>query len=254
MDSPLAPLRGSVGRLHQLTRGLDDAQLQAQSYDSEWSIADVLSHIGSGAVIMRRNLEDVLAGRTTPDDFAPSVWDEWNKKSARVKADDALVTDEAVTEALEAVSPGDRTRVAFPMGPITLDFDHAVAMRLNEHAFHTWDVEVVFDDGARLPHDATAVVVDNLELRGQADRCDALDRRPHLGAGARLHRGPVDGQRGVRRGHGRVRTRSGAARRGVQPPRLRPARPGAHAGLHRRRVGTRHPARRLPGFLTLPRG
>jgi uncharacterized protein (TIGR03083 family) len=164
MDSPLAPLRGSVGRLHQLTRGLDDAQLQAQSYDSEWSIADVLSHIGSGAVIMRRNLEDVLAGRTTPDDFAPSVWDEWNKKSARVKADDALVTDEAVTEALEAVSPGDRTRVAFPMGPITLDFDHAVAMRLNEHAFHTWDVEVVFDDGARLPHDATAVVVDNLEL------------------------------------------------------------------------------------------
>ncbi len=62
MDSPLAPLRGSVGRLHQLARGLDDAQLEAQSYCSEWSIADVLSHLGSGAVIMRRNLEDVLAG------------------------------------------------------------------------------------------------------------------------------------------------------------------------------------------------
>ena len=81
MDSPLAPLRGSVGRLHQLIRGLDDTQLEAQSYCSEWSIADVLSHIGSGAVIMRRNLEDVLAGRTTPDDFAPSVWDEWKAKS-----------------------------------------------------------------------------------------------------------------------------------------------------------------------------
>ena len=37
-------------------------------------------------------------------------------------------------------------------------------MRLNEHAFHTWDIEVVFDDGARLPHDVAAVVVDNLEL------------------------------------------------------------------------------------------
>jgi uncharacterized protein (TIGR03083 family) len=164
MDSPLAPLRGSVGRLHQLTRGLDDTQLEAQSYCSEWSIADVLSHIGSGAVIMRRNLEDVLAGRTTPDDFAPSVWDEWNAKSPRVKADDALVTDEALTEALEAVSPEDRARLAFPMGPVSLDFDHAVAMRLNEHAFHTWDIEVVFDDGARLPHDVVAVVIDNLEL------------------------------------------------------------------------------------------
>ena len=164
MDNPLAPLRGSVGRLHQLTRGLDDAQLEAQSYCSEWSIADVLSHIGSGAVIMRRGLEDVLAGRTTPDDFNPSVWDEWNAKTARAKADDALVADEAVTEALEAVSPEDRARTAFPMGPLSLDFDHAAAMRLNEHALHTWDIEVVFDDDARLPHDVAAVVVDNLEL------------------------------------------------------------------------------------------
>ena len=164
MDSPLAPLRGSVGRLHALTRGLDDAQLQAPSYCSEWSIADVLSHLGSGAVIMRRTLEDSLAGRTTPGDFAPSVWDEWNKKSARAKADDALVTDEAVTEAFEAVRPEDRARVAYPMGPMSLDFDHAVGMRLNEHAFHTWDVEVVFDDGARLPHDVAAVVIDNLDL------------------------------------------------------------------------------------------
>jgi len=164
MDSPLTPLRGSVGRLHQLSRGLDDAQLETQSYCRDWSIVDVLSHLGSGAVIMRRNLEHVLAGRTTPDDFAPSVWDEWNAKSARAKADDALVADEAVLEALEAVSAQDRARVTFPMGPLALEFDQFAAMRLNEHAFHTWDIEVIFDDGARLPHDVAAVVVDNLEL------------------------------------------------------------------------------------------
>jgi uncharacterized protein (TIGR03083 family) len=164
MDSPLAPLRGSVGRLHQLCRGLDDAQLGAQSYCRDWSIAGTLSHLGSGAVIMRRRLEDVLAGRPTPDDFAPSVWDEWNAKSARAKADDALVADEAVLEALEAVSAQDRARVTFPMGPLALEFDQFAAMRLNEHAFHTWDIEVVFDDGAHLPHDVAAVVVDNLGL------------------------------------------------------------------------------------------
>jgi len=111
---------------------------------------------------MRRRLEDVLAGRTTPDDFAPSVWDEWDAKSARAKADDALVADEAVLEALEAVSPEDRTRLTFPMGPLALEFDQFAAMRLNEHAFHTWDIEVVIDDGAHLPHDVAAVVVDNL--------------------------------------------------------------------------------------------
>ncbi len=165
MDSPpLAPLRGSVGRLHQLCRGLDDAQLQARSYCRDWSIAEVLSHLGSSAVIMRRNLEDVLARRTTPDDFAPSVWDGWNAKPARAKADDALVADEAVLEALEAVNAEDRARVTFPMGPLAMEFDQFAAMRLNEHALHTWDIEVVFDDGAHLPHDVAAVVVDNLDL------------------------------------------------------------------------------------------
>ena len=164
MDSPLPALRGSVGRLHQLCRGLDDAQLEAPSYCRDWSIADVLAHLGSGAVILRRRLQDTLTGAETPDDFAPSVWDEWSAKSARAKVDDALVADEAVLEALEAVSPADRARLSFPMGPLSPGFDEYAALRLNEHTFHTWDVEVVFDEGAHLPHDAAAVVVDNLGL------------------------------------------------------------------------------------------
>jgi uncharacterized protein (TIGR03083 family) len=164
MESPLPALRNSVGRLHQLCRGLDDAELEAQSYAREWSIADVLSHLGSAAVIMRRRLEDAQVGRATPDDFPPSVWDEWNAKSARAKADDAMVADEGVLEALEAVGAPDRTRLTFPMGPMTFDFDQFASARVNEHVLHTWDIEVVFDEGAHLPHDAAAVVVDNLGL------------------------------------------------------------------------------------------
>jgi uncharacterized protein (TIGR03083 family) len=164
MDSPLPALRNSVGRLHQLCRGLEDAQLEMQSYDSEWTIADVLSHLGSAAVIMRRRLEDTLDGAETPEDVAPAVWDEWNAKSPRARADDALVADESVLEALESVSPTDRARLQFPMGPLSFGFDEFTALRLNEHAFHTWDIEVVFDDDAYLPGDAVAVVVDNLGL------------------------------------------------------------------------------------------
>ncbi len=164
MDSPLPALRASVDRLHELCRGLDEAQLETQSFCNEWPIAGVLSHLGSSAVIMRRRLEDALAGRSTPDDFAPSVWDGWNAKSPRAQADDALVEDEGLFEAFAALPDVDRTRLALPMGPLTLDFDHLVAMRLNEHALHTWDIEVVFDDEAHLPADAAAVVVDNLGL------------------------------------------------------------------------------------------
>jgi uncharacterized protein (TIGR03083 family) len=164
MDSPLPALRSSVDRLHRLCRGLDDAQLQTQSYCRDWSIAAVLSHVGSGAVIMRRRLQDTLAGVETPDDAAPSVWDEWNAKSPRSQADDALEADEELLRALEAVGDADRARLEFSMGPMRLDFDHFAALRLNEHAFHTWDIEVVFDDDARLPAAATAIVVGNLGL------------------------------------------------------------------------------------------
>ena len=47
---------------------------------------------------------------------------------------------------------------------MTVGFDDGVAARLNEHAFHTWDIEVVFDAGCPPAPDAAAVVVDNLGL------------------------------------------------------------------------------------------
>ena len=164
MDSPLPALRHSVGRLHQLCRGLDDAELETPSYARGWSIADVLSHLGAGGAVQRRRLEDALAGLETPEDFAPSVWDEWNAKRARDKAADALVVDESVLEALESVSAAYRARLRFALGPLSLGFDEYAGLRLNEHALHTWDIEVVFDETAHLPHEAAAVVVDNLGL------------------------------------------------------------------------------------------
>jgi len=162
MDSPVRALRASVERLQTLTSGLDDAQVASPSYCDDWSIAQVLSHLGSGAVILQRSLEDVRAGTTTPDDFNPSVWDEWNAKAPRVQADDALVADEAVTEAIEAVDESERARLVFHLGPMSLSFDDLVGMRLNEHAFHTWDIAAALDMGARLSDDEAALVVDNL--------------------------------------------------------------------------------------------
>ncbi len=156
-------------------------QLDAPSYCRDWTIAGVLSHLGSAAVIMQRNLEDALAGRSAPEDFAPSVWDQWNAKSSPSKVDDALAADEGLLEALEAVDESDRVRVTYPFGPLRVSFDDAVGFRLNEHALHTWDIEVVFDDGARLPLDAAAVVVDHLELITRfAARPTGAERTIHL--------------------------------------------------------------------------
>ncbi len=177
MDNPLGALRASVGLLRERRRGLDDAQLESQSYCDEWSVAQVLSHLGSGAVISRRRLDDIRAGQETPADFAPSVWDEWNTKTPRAQADEALVADEALLQSFEAVSRAERDRLTFPMGPLSLGFDEFVGLRLNEHAFHSWDIEVAFADTARLPEDAAALVVDNLALIARfSGRADGQER------------------------------------------------------------------------------
>lgn len=167
MDNPLPPLAASVVRLRGLVRGLGVDQLDSASYAEGWTIADVLSHLGSGAVLMARRLESALAGSPLPDDIAQPVWDEWNAKSPQAKADDALAEDERLGQAFEAVEDRDRRRIEFSFGPVSLSFEAAVALRLNEHALHTWDIEVMADRDAVLPVDAAAVIIDNLGLIGR---------------------------------------------------------------------------------------
>jgi uncharacterized protein (TIGR03083 family) len=177
MENPLGALRASVDRLHALASRLDNTQIVAPSYCDDWSIAQVLSHLGSGAVISRRGLQDVIAGTATPDDFNQSVWDEWNAKSPRAQADEALAADEALMQALEAVDEEERLRLTFSLGPMSLGFNDMFGLRLNEHVFHTWDIAVMFDDAARLPGDATGLVVDNLSLIARfSGRPDGQDR------------------------------------------------------------------------------
>ena len=53
------------------------------------------------------------------------------------------------------------------MGPMSFDFDGFVGLRLNEHAFHTWDIDVALDQNATIPVPVAHFVVDNLELVGR---------------------------------------------------------------------------------------
>ncbi len=163
-DAQVEALRASVARLRDLVSTMSHADLTRPAYPSEWSIADVLSHIGSGAVIMHRRLDDTRAGLATPDDFAPRVWDTWNAKTPTAQRDDALAADAALLVGIDTVTVDERGSFTLDMGPMSLDFGAFVGMRLNEHAFHTWDIEVVADPAATIPEQVAAVVIDNLEL------------------------------------------------------------------------------------------
>ena len=167
MDSELRALQASAARLRQLVEPLVPEDLDAPAYPSEWSIADVMSHLGSGAVIMQRRLDDGLAGRNIPDDFAPVVWDEWNARSQTDKARGGLAADRTLIDRVEALTADERARFSFSMGPLTFDANGLVALRLNEHTLHTWDIEVARKADATLPPEGVALVIDNLDLIGR---------------------------------------------------------------------------------------
>ncbi len=164
MTASIEALATSVARLRGIVGSLDPVRLTDQAYPTEWTIADVLSHLGSGAEIFGRWLEDGLADIETPDDAVPAIWSTWNAKSPAEKAADCLVADGRLLERLEAVTESERAGFHRSLGPTELDFPTLAGMRLNEHALHTWDIEVVTDPKAIVAPEVTGVVVDRLGL------------------------------------------------------------------------------------------
>jgi uncharacterized protein (TIGR03083 family) len=164
MKESLKALHSSVAHLSEVVEKIDPAKYTDSAYPKAWSIADTMSHIGSGAVILSQRFDDIVAGNETDPDFSQSVWDEWNAKEPAAQVTDALVADAALLDRLQMLDEEGRDKFEFSMGPMTFDFDGFVGMRLNEQVLHTWDVEVTVDGSATLPEAAAAVLVDNLPM------------------------------------------------------------------------------------------
>jgi uncharacterized protein (TIGR03083 family) len=173
----LDALEASSARLASRIGSLSSEQLTSPSYASKWTIADVLSHMGSGAVIMRRAIDAAVSGDPVEDGFNQSVWDEWNAKSPDDKATAALAADRALLDRVAAMSADERASFQRSMGPFTLDLSSFLGLRLNEHVLHTWDIDVAIDPGATLPADAVEIVIDNLGMiAGFAGKSDGNER------------------------------------------------------------------------------
>jgi uncharacterized protein (TIGR03083 family) len=159
----IATLRSSHERLVSLVRPLSPEQLREPSYCSDWTIAQVLSHLGSGAEIALMMLPGALgdAEPASRDDFPP-VWDAWNAKSPDEQAADALGSDEKHVRTLEQLSDDDLARVKLPFFGMDLDSVGMIRLRLGEHALHTWDVAVSQDPAATVSPGAVALLIDNV--------------------------------------------------------------------------------------------
>ena len=251
-------LRHSHDRLQDLAGPLTASQLEQGSCCSEWTIAQVLSHLGSQAEIFGLFLQAGLTGQQPPGlaEFGP-IWDVWNAKSPQAQAADALAADEATVERFESLGADERARLRLNAFGMELDLAGVSRMRLGEHAIHTWDVAAALDPSATVAPDAVALLIDTIgPLAARTGKPDGKQRRLRVAttepraafrAGDLRRRQPDGGRQ--RAG----RARPPAARRVARPPGLRPPRPGSHPS-RRRQHRPRRPTRALPWLLSWPPG
>jgi uncharacterized protein (TIGR03083 family) len=159
----IAALRNSHDRLAALAGPLTPEQLRGRSYCTEWSIAQVLSHVGSGAEISTLMLTSALDGTPLDREAFPPIWDTWNNKSPEDQAKDALTRDEEYVHRLEELTDDELDSIHFGFFGMELDAAGLVSLRLSEHALHTWDVAVSLDPAAVVAPDAVALLMGGIE-------------------------------------------------------------------------------------------
>ena len=178
----IVALRTSHDRLAAFVDGLDDDGLATQSMCTDWSVARVLSHLGSGAEIGLGNLAANVAGREPPgQETNQPIWDRWNAMPPREMADSFVDTDRRFVEAFEALDDDqlDSMRIKLPFLPDRIDVASAVGFRLSEHALHSWDVFAAFEADATVASESVELLIDRLPaMVGLIGRFTPRETRP----------------------------------------------------------------------------
>jgi len=179
LDAWISAVRGSQNRFAALLAPLDAEQVQHPSYADDWSIAQVASHLGSQSEIFDLALDAGLNGSAAPgmEQFQP-LWDAWNGRSPEAQAADSVKVNEALVSRIEGLSGADRARFRVSLFGRDIDLADLLAMRLGEHALHTWDIAVALDSSAVVSPDAVRLLID--VLPGTAARVGRAAAEPRV--------------------------------------------------------------------------
>lgn len=158
-----AALRDSHTRLSGIVNALSEPELTEPSYCGDWNLAQVLSHLGSGAEIGLMQFQAILSGAEVPSrESYPPIWDKWNARSPAEVQSAALPADAALLAAYEGADDGLLQDLHVNLMGRELDAAGLFARRLGEHALHTWDLEVMRDAHAKVASSAVEVLIDRL--------------------------------------------------------------------------------------------
>jgi uncharacterized protein (TIGR03083 family) len=170
----IAALRTGHDRLARFVADASPEDLAHPSMSTDWNVAQVLSHLGSGAEI-------ALATVTATPIEAPEVWTRWNAMEPAAMASSFVTADERLVGWYEGLSDDELAalRVDFSFLPAPVDAVTAAGFRLSEVTLHGWDVFGAFDAAAPLAPDAAALLVDRLPMMvGMIGRFTPRETRP----------------------------------------------------------------------------
>ncbi|HWU31864.1 MAG TPA: maleylpyruvate isomerase N-terminal domain-containing protein [Marmoricola sp.] len=176
-------LRREHDALASLVPAFAEDDLAKPSGSSDWSVAQVLSHLGSGAEISLASLQVAQGGRDAlGDGFNRSVWDRWDAMTPAEQRAGFLEHDDALVGELEALTHSQRDSLEVSLGflPSPVSLAAFAGLRLGEVAHHTWDVRVAVDPEAVLLEDSAVVHAEHLStdlgfmlgFLGKADRIE----------------------------------------------------------------------------------
>src|SRR5205085_11371918 len=142
--------------LRSIVDRLDAEALGGPSYDDGWSIAQVLSHLGSQAEIMDGYLAAALGASDPPgQEQFPAIWAAWDSRGPEDQRAESLAVNDRHIGRLEALGDDDLAVLHLSLfGVLEVDGGGFARLRLAEHAVHTWDVAVALDPGATVAPDA----------------------------------------------------------------------------------------------------
>jgi len=161
----IAALRAEHDSLASAGATISTAQLKGPSGASDWTVAQVFSHVGSGAEITLAAFRAGTGEAETPGpDFNQRVWDRWNAMTPEAQAAGAVESDATLVAALEALTPEQHETLAINPGFLAQPVPLATfaGLRLSETAHHGWDIRVAGDPAAALSAESAALLAEHL--------------------------------------------------------------------------------------------
>jgi uncharacterized protein (TIGR03083 family) len=181
-DRVLTAERTAFEALAQHVELIDDSGLAAPSAAREWSVAQVLSHLGSGAEIHLATLQQARKGKARGADANSAVWAHWDNLQPALQAKGFVEAGLAVLEEYDDLGAEERAELRVPLAylPQPAPLELFAGLRLNEVALHAWDVRVAADPAAELDTTVADVLIELLRgpigfmpsFTGKADQLD----------------------------------------------------------------------------------